>query len=215
MEKHAFSIYFKVGIFLSNRGALINYHRVLNDLFEEELGEQVRNKKIRTIMFSSLPRTSNLAYTYSGILIIMMMGFFLPPYLSIIRDFCHLQLTTNYTLPGSLGVGYFWTIPNNYLYHFHLFFETYSGTLSAITACSMDSLFCLYVYQLTSTMNVMSFRIMNLLPSEEFPDILKTCLTKHQKLLQCRDTLEHVFMFIHNPRSLPFAFTSCELCPTS
>lgn len=144
-------------------------------------------------MFSSLPRTSNLAYTYSGILIIMMMGFFLPPYLSIIRDFCHLQLTTNYTLPGSLGVGYFWTIPNNYLYHFHLFFETYSGTLSAITACSMDSLFCLYVYQLTSTMNVMSFRIMNLLPSEEFPDILKTCLTKHQKLLQCRDTLEHVY----------------------
>lgn len=185
-----FLIFFKVVIVLINRDSLINYHRTLNDLFEEELA---RNEKIRTIMFSSLTKICILAYTYCTMMIVVVMSFFTPAYLFIIRDLCHLRLTTNYTLPISRGYGYFWTVPDNFLYHFHLLFETCAVSMNSITACGMDSVFGFYVYQFVSTMHAMTFRLTNPLTTEKFSDILKECVGKHQKLLQCRDTLEHIY----------------------
>ncbi|XP_071577724.1 uncharacterized protein [Temnothorax nylanderi] len=178
----------KVGTFLFNRRSLINYHRTLNDLFEEELA---RNEKTRTIMLSFLPTMYILAYTYSAIMMALVLAYFVPPYLFIIRDLRHLHLTTNYTLPLSRRYGHFWPVPDNFLYHFHLLFETSLVSLSSTTAASVDSAFGFYVYQFASTMHAMTFRLTNPLPTEKFSDVLKTCVEKHQKLLQCRDTLEH------------------------
>lgn len=187
---YAFFIFFKVGAFLFNRSSLINYHRTLNDLFEEELA---RNEKIRTIMLSSLPAIRTQSYIYITIMMLMVMAYMIPPYLFIIRDLCHFRLTTNYTIPISRGYGYFWTLPDNFLYHVHLLLETTLVLLASLTASIVDSTFGFYVYQFASTMHAMTFRLMNPLPTEKFSDILKTCVKKHQKLLQCRDTLEFIY----------------------
>ncbi|XP_024886464.1 uncharacterized protein LOC112463967, partial [Temnothorax curvispinosus] len=178
----------KVGTFLLNRRSLIKYHRTLNDLFEEELA---RNEKTRTIMLSFLPTMCILAYTYSAILLTLVLTSVVSTYLVIIRGLCHLRLTTNYTLPITRGYGQLWPVSNNFLYHFHLLFETIVPSLSSTTAASVECAFGFYVYQFASTMHAMTFRLTNPLPTEKFSDVLKTCVEKHQKLMQCRDTLEH------------------------
>ncbi|XP_071577716.1 uncharacterized protein [Temnothorax nylanderi] len=186
----SFSTILKIGTFLHNRASLINYHRTLNDLFEEEL---LRNKKIRTIILSSLPTIYTLAYTYSAFVIAMMLTFSMPAYLSIIVGLCRSQSTTNYSLPFTRGHGYFWTVPHNYLYHFHLLFETGNISIIGIMACGLESAFGFYIYQFASIMHAMTFRLTNPLPTESFSDVLKLCVAKHQKLLPCRHTLEHIY----------------------
>ncbi|KYM84882.1 Putative odorant receptor 49a, partial [Atta colombica] len=180
----------KVISFTINRGSLINYHRILNDLFEEEL---MRNDKIRTIIFSSLHTMYILTYGYFALATTLLLLYFAPSYLLIIRGLLHFHLSTNYTLPISRGYGHFWTVPDNFLYHLHLVFETTLTGLSGLMACSVDSFFGFYVYQFTSTMRAMNFRLTNPLPTEKFLDLLRMCVAKHQRLLRCRDTLEHVY----------------------
>ncbi|KYN07722.1 hypothetical protein ALC62_01233 [Cyphomyrmex costatus] len=180
----------KVVTFMINRDSLINYHRTLNNLFEEEL---MKNEKIQTIIFSPLRTIYTLAYTYFAILVIVIFAFFGSSYIFIIHNLLHLHLSTNYTLPLSRGVGWFWTIPNNFLYHLHLFYETGLITLGTMTACSVDSAFGFYVYQFSSTIRAMTFAVTNPLSTERFSDLLRICVVKHQKLLQCRNTLEHVY----------------------
>ncbi|XP_071577690.1 uncharacterized protein [Temnothorax nylanderi] len=186
----SFGAILKISSFLHNRESLINYHRTLNDLFEEEL---LRDEKIRTIMFSSLPTIYTLTYTYAAILLTLTFAFIAPPYLSIIHGLCRFHLTTNYSLPITRGYGYFWTVPHNYLYHFHLLFETGEMSLNCITTCSMDNAFGFYIYQFASVMHAMTFRLTNPLPTESFSDVLKSCVARHQKLLPCRNTLEHIY----------------------
>ncbi|XP_071577681.1 uncharacterized protein [Temnothorax nylanderi] len=186
----SFGAILKIGTFLHNRESLINNHRTLNDLFEEEL---LQDKKIRTIMFSSLPTIYTLTYIYCAIFMTMMLAFNLPAYLFIIRDLCHLHLTTNYSLPITKGYGYFWTVPHNYLYHFHLLFETSGVSINSITPCGMDNTYGFYIYQIASVMDAMTFRLTNPLPTESFSDVLKSCVAKHQKLMPCRNTLEHLY----------------------
>ncbi|KYN31572.1 hypothetical protein ALC56_14070 [Trachymyrmex septentrionalis] len=180
----------KVVTFMINRDSLINYHRTLNNLFEEEL---MKNEKIQTIIFSSLRTIYILAYTYFAILVVVIFAFFGSSYIFIIHNLFYLHLTTNYTLPLSRGVGWFWPIPHNFLYHLHLFYETSLIILSTMTACGVDSAFGFYVYQFSSTIRAMTFALTNPLSTEKFSDILRTCIVKHQKLLQCRNTLEHVY----------------------
>ncbi|KAG5331292.1 OR49A protein, partial [Acromyrmex heyeri] len=185
----ALSAIFKVVTFMINRDSLINYHRTLNNLFEEEL----KNEKIQTIIFSSLRTIYTLAYTYFAILVGMILAFFGSTYIFIIHNLLYLHLTTNYTLPLSRGMGWFWPIPHNFLYHLHLFYETSLIILSTMSACGVDSAFGFYVYQFSSTIRAMTFAITNPLSTEKFSDILRTCVLKHQKLLQCRNTLEQVY----------------------
>jgi len=182
--------FFKVITFMINRNSLINYHQTLNDLFEEEL---MQNEKIRAIIFLPLRKIYILACTYFALLIGLVLAYSISPYIFIIRNLCHFHLPTNYTLPFSRGFGHFWVVPNNFLYHFHLLFETSSATLSCITAGSVDSNFGFYVYQFASTMHAMTFRLMNPLSTEKFSDLLRTCVAKHQRLLRCRHTLEHIY----------------------
>lgn len=194
VKKYTFFISFQVGTVLINRSSLSNYHLTLNDLFEEEL---VRNKKIRTIMFSSLDKICISAYICSIMMITMILTYFMPSYLFIIRNLCHFYLT-NYTLLISRGYRHFWTIPDNFLYHFYLLFKALAASISSIiTRIYINSVFDFYnVYQFASTMHA-TFRLTNLL-TEKFSDILKA---KNQTLLQCRNTLEHIYgtiVFWHN-----------------
>ncbi|XP_018317083.1 odorant receptor Or2 [Mycetomoellerius zeteki] len=185
-----FGAILKVVSFMINRDSLINYHRTLNNLFEEELKQ---NEKIQTILFSSLRTIYTLAYTYFAILVGIIFAFFASPYIVVIRNLFYFHSSTNYTLPLSRGLGWFWTIPHNCLYHLHLFYETGLTILSTMTTCSVDSAFGFYVYQLSSIIRAMTFALTNPLSTEKFSDILRTCVVKHQKLLQCRNTLEHVY----------------------
>ncbi|XP_025991409.2 odorant receptor 9a-like [Solenopsis invicta] len=180
----------KVSIFMINRNSLINNHRTLNDFYEEEL---VQNEKIRSIIFSSLRTTYTIGYTYVILLIGLVMAYIVPPYIFIIRNISHFNSITNYTLPISRGYGYFWTVPDNFLYHLHLIVETIIATVSCITACAVENVFGFFAYQLASTMRGMTYRLTNPLPNEQFSDLLKTCIEKHQKLLRCRDILEKVY----------------------
>ncbi|XP_011690503.1 PREDICTED: uncharacterized protein LOC105451631 [Wasmannia auropunctata] len=178
-----------MAIFMINRDSLINYHRTLNDLLEEEL--MGNEKKIRTVIFTPLRTISAMAYTYFAILVVLVVAYFAPTYIFVLRNLSH--LTTNYTLPLTKGFGHLWNLPDNFLYHFHLPFETFLLLLTCITACGIDSVFGFYVYLIISTMRAMTFRLINPLPTEKFSDLLRTCVVKHQKLLRCRDTLEHIY----------------------
>ncbi|XP_011158519.2 odorant receptor 49a [Solenopsis invicta] len=186
----AVSATIKVSSFLINRSSLINNHKTLNDFYEEEL---VQNEKIRTIIFSPLRATYTLAYTYVIIMIGLIVGIFLSPYIFIIRNLSHFHSATNYTLPLSRGYGYFWTVPDNILCHLHLILETAMVMLSCITTCGVECVFSLFAYQLASTARGMIYRLTNPLPNEKFSDLLKTCIKKHQKLLRCRNILEKVY----------------------
>ncbi|XP_039312462.1 odorant receptor 49a-like isoform X1 [Solenopsis invicta] len=180
----------KVTTFMVHRKSLKNCHRILSDFFEEEL---TQNKQIRRIMFSSLRATYTMAYAYFIILISLISGYAAPPIISMIRDLCHLRLTTNYNLPVGRGHLYFWTVPDNLLYHLHFFYELTQTSLSSMLACAIESVFGFYTYLFASTVRVMIFRLTNPLPTDKFSDVLKMCIKKHQKLLKCRDTLERVF----------------------
>lgn len=153
----------------------------------------MQNEKIRTIIFTPLRKIYSLAYTYFAIFVICNLAFFMPSYIVIIRSLCHLHLTTNYTLPLTRGYGHLLPVPNNFLYHLHLLLETSQSIIGSMTACSVDSVFGFYVYQFTSTLRAMTFRLTNSLPTEKFSDLLRMCVAKHQRLLQCRDTLEHIY----------------------
>ncbi|KAG5348164.1 OR94A protein, partial [Acromyrmex charruanus] len=185
-----FSAIIKVLSFKINRNSLINYHRTLNDLFEEEL---MQNEKVQTIIFSSLRTISTLAYIYFVFLIGIIVAYSTSSYIYIIQNLLYFHLPTNYTLPLSRGFGWFWTVPDNFLYHIHMFYETGLITLSCTIACGIDSAFGFYVYQISSTIRAMMFALTNPLSIEKFSDLLRTCAVKHQKLLQCRNTLEHVY----------------------
>ncbi|XP_036139247.1 uncharacterized protein LOC105837745 [Monomorium pharaonis] len=204
----AIGVTIKMTIFLINRDSLINFHRTLNDFFEEEL---MQNEKIRTIIFSSLRKVYSMGYAYVTIVTALVIVHIIPTYLYIIRDLCHLRLTTNYTLPLSKGYGYSWTIPDNFLYHLHLLIETILLFLSITTTGGVDSVFGFYAYQFTSMMHAMTFRFMNPLSTEKFLDLLKKNIKKHKKLLRCRDTLEHIYgpiIFYHTVTS---AILLCSL----
>ncbi|KAG5305790.1 OR94A protein, partial [Pseudoatta argentina] len=176
--------------FQNNHNSLINYHRTLNDLFEEEL---MQNEKVQTIIFSSLRTISTLAYIYFVFLIGIIVAYSTSSYICIIQNLLYFHLPTNYTLPLSRGFGWFWTVPDNFLYHIHMFYETGLITLSCTIACGIDSAFGFYVYQISSTIRAMMFALTNPLSIEKFSDLLRTCAVKHQKLLQCRNTLEYVY----------------------
>ncbi|KYN07923.1 Odorant receptor 46a, isoform B [Cyphomyrmex costatus] len=176
--------------FTINRNSLINYHRMLNDLFEEAL---MQNEKIQTIIFSSLRKISTLAYTYFAFMTALIFTYSRSSYTYIIHNLFHFHLSTNYTLPLSKGFGWFWTVPDNFIHHLHMIYETGLITLSAMMACGVDCIFGLYVYQFSSTIHSMMFALTNPVSTEKFSDLLRTCAVKHQKLLQCRKTLEHVY----------------------
>ncbi|XP_018363861.1 PREDICTED: uncharacterized protein LOC108761691 [Trachymyrmex cornetzi] len=184
-----FSAILKVVTFMINRDSLINYHRTLNNLFEEEL----KNEKIQTIIFSSLPTIYTLTYTYFAAMVGIIIAYIASPYIFVIHNLFYFHLSTSYTLPLSRGLGWFWPIPDNFLYHLHLFCETGIVVLSGMTACGVDSAFGFYVYQLSSTIRAMTFALTNPSSTEKFSNLLRTCVVKHQKLLQCRNTLEHVY----------------------
>ncbi|XP_018363862.1 PREDICTED: uncharacterized protein LOC108761692 [Trachymyrmex cornetzi] len=185
-----FGAVFKVATFMINRDSLINYHRTLNNLFEEEL---MKNEKIQTILFSSLRTICTLAYTYFSILVGILLTYYASPYIFVIHNLFYFHLSTNYTLPLSRGLGWFWPIPDNFLYHLHLFCETGMTILGAMTTCGVDCAFGFYVYQLSSIIRAMTFALTNPTSTEKFSNLLRTCVVKHQKLLQCRNTLEHVY----------------------
>ncbi|KYN35479.1 Putative odorant receptor 49a [Trachymyrmex septentrionalis] len=176
--------------FKMNRNTLINYHRTLNDLFEEEL---IQNEKAQTIIFSSLRAISTLAYIYFVFLTGILVAYSKSSYIYVIQNLLYFHLPTNYTLPLSRGFGWFWTIPDNFLYHIHMLYETGLIALSCMMACGVDSAFGFYVYQISSTIRAMMFALTNPLSTEKFSDLLRTCAVKHQKLLQCRNTLEHLY----------------------
>ncbi|XP_070526028.1 odorant receptor 13a-like [Cardiocondyla obscurior] len=162
---------------------------MLDNLFEEELRQ---DKKIQTIMFTSLRKIYILSYTYSGSAIIVIIFYYTPVFIFIIREFIRdFRLTTNYTLPSGFKI-YPWTIPDN-LKFYHLMYETITSIFCGITSCAIESVFGLYVYQSVSILNAMSFRLMYPLPTESYSNVLKTCIAKHQKLLQSRNTLERIF----------------------
>ncbi|XP_011635915.1 uncharacterized protein LOC105426404 [Pogonomyrmex barbatus] len=185
--------FFKVSCFLINRRSLINYHRTLSSLFEEEL---TQNEKVRTVMLSPLRTISTLAYTYSGCTITLSMTYLMPTFIVIIRGIFHLHLPTNYSLPYSRGYGYLWTVPTGFLRHFHLLFEICIIMMQCITTTGVDSVFGFYIYLLSSTMRAMTFRLTNPLPNDKFSDVLRVCVAKHLKLIQCRDTLKRVYSLI-------------------
>ncbi|XP_039315695.1 uncharacterized protein LOC105195030 [Solenopsis invicta] len=208
MATSAVSAIVKVSSFMINRSSLINNHRTLNDFYEEEL---MQNEEIRTIIFSLLRATYTLTYTYVIIMIGLITAYLVPPYIFIIRNLSHFHSTTNYTLPLSRGYGYFWTVPDNFWYHLHLIVETIFGSLSCITACGVESVFSLFAYQLASTARGMIYRLTNPLPNKKFSDLLKTCIEKHQKLLQCRDILEKVYAPISFWHIISNAIVLCSL----
>ncbi|XP_018347644.1 PREDICTED: odorant receptor 94a-like [Trachymyrmex septentrionalis] len=185
-----FGAIIKVTVFKMNRNTLINYHRTLNDLFEEEL---IQNEKAQTIIFSSLRAISTLAYIYFVFLTGILVAYSKSSYIYVIQNLLYFHLPTNYTLPLSRGFGWFWTIPDNFLYHIHMLYETGLIALSCMMACGVDSAFGFYVYQISSTIRAMMFALTNPLSTEKFSDLLRTCAVKHQKLLQCRNTLEHLY----------------------
>ena len=153
----------------------------------------MQNKKVQTVIFSSLRAISTLAYIYFVFLIGIIVAYSRSSYIYIIQNLLYFHLPTNYTLPLSRGFGWFWTVPDNFLYHIHMFYETGLITLSCMMACGIDSAFGFYVYQISSTIRAMMFAFTNPLSTEKFSDLLRTCAVKHQKLLQCRNTLEHVY----------------------
>lgn len=152
-----------------------------------------KNEKVQTIIFSPLPKISTLAYIYFAILTGIIFAYSKTPYICVIQNLLYFHLSTNCTLPLSMGFGWFWTVPDNFLFHIHMFYETVLMTLSCMMACSVDSTFGFYVYQFSSTIRSMMFALTNPLSTEKFSDLLRTCVVKHQKLLQCRNTLEHVY----------------------
>ncbi|KYM92204.1 Putative odorant receptor 49a [Atta colombica] len=180
----------KVISFIINRESLINYHRTLNDLFEEEL---MQNEKISTIIFSSLRTIYTMAYTYFAILVIMMFAYYKSSCICVIHNFLHFHSSTNCTPPISGGFGLFSIDSDNFLYYLRLFYEPGLMTLSSIITCAVDSTFGFYVYQFSSTLRAIISTLMNPLSTEKFSDLLKMCAVKHQKLLQCRNSLEHVY----------------------
>ncbi|KYQ53190.1 Putative odorant receptor 49a [Trachymyrmex zeteki] len=153
----------------------------------------MQNEKISTIIFSSLRTIYTLTYTYFTIMIVMLLAYFMSSYICMIHNFLHFNSSMNCTLPISREFGWFWTNPDNFLYYLHMFYETGLMTLGIITTCGIDSAFGFYVYQFSSTLRAMMFTLMNPPSTEKFSDLLKTCAVKHQKLLQCRNTLEHVY----------------------
>ncbi|KAL0103974.1 hypothetical protein PUN28_016970 [Cardiocondyla obscurior] len=180
----------KVAKFMTNRDSMIIYHRTINDLFESEY---IRNEKIQAIMFSSLPPITIIAYIYSMFILALMVTYVMPAYSAIFRGLYHWHLTTDYILPVTKGYGYFWTVPDNFWYHFHLLYETVDLLLSCLVACGVDTAFGFYAYQLAAILDAMYYRLTNPLPTENFSDTLRTCATKHKKLLLCRDILEHMY----------------------
>ncbi|KYN07924.1 Putative odorant receptor 49a [Cyphomyrmex costatus] len=176
--------------FTINRDSMINFHQTLNDLFEKEL---MQNEKVATIIFSSLRTVYTLGYTCFAFIIYLTFLTYKSSYICITHNLFHFQLSTNCTLPFSKGFGWFWTVPDNFLYHLHMFYEIGQVTLNTIMPCGVDSAFGLYIYQFSSIIHAMTFTLTNPLSTEKFSDLLKTCIVKHQKLLQCRNTLEHVY----------------------
>ncbi|KYN28229.1 hypothetical protein ALC57_02289 [Trachymyrmex cornetzi] len=180
----------KVASFIINRESLINYHRTLNDLFEEEL---MQNEKISTIIFSSLRTIYTMAYTYFAILLLMMFAYYKSSYICTIHNFLRFHPSTNCTLPISGGFGLFSTNSDNFLYYLRMFYEPGLMTLTSMITCAVDTTFGFYVYQFSSTLRAIISTLMNPLSTEKFSDLLKTCAVKHQKLLQCRNSLEHIY----------------------
>jgi len=110
-------LFFKVASFIINRESLINYHRTLNDLFEEEL---MQNEKISTIIFSSLRTIYTMAYTYFAILVVMMFAYYKSSCICMIHNFLHFHSSTNCTPPISGGFGLFSIDSDNFLSTFVL-----------------------------------------------------------------------------------------------
>jgi len=79
------------------------------------------------------------------------------------------------------------------IFYLRLFYEPGLMTLNSIITCVVDSTFGFYVYQFSSTLRAIISTLMNPLSTEKFSDFLKMCAVKHQKLLQCRNSLEHVY----------------------
>ena len=152
----------------------------------------MQNEKISTIIFSSLRTIYTMAYTYFAILVVMMFAYYKSSYICVIHNFLHFH-SSNCTLPISGGFGLFSTDSDNFLYYLRLFYEPGLMTLSSIITCAVDSTFGFYVYQFSSTLRAMISTLINPLSTENFSDLLKTCAVKHQKLLRCRNSLEHVY----------------------
>lgn len=181
--------------------------RTLEHLVEEEL---TRDQETQALVLSSLHMFDRLAYSLVTMMCVTVLLFVGRPLISIVHQIVRQTELRNYSLPYLAQFP--WDVPSNgFLFHLHFLYELFISWFMAIANGGVDSLFGYYIFQISSVLRTMSFRLTNPPVKEEYLQLLRTCVNKHRQLLRCRAILEDVYGLIILWPVLTNAIVMCAL----
>ncbi|XP_043270209.1 odorant receptor 67a-like [Venturia canescens] len=98
---------------------------------------------------------------------------------------CILPMPTAY--PWSIGGTNKWFFSIVYGYEFYIFF------CITCVASSVDGLFGFYIFQIAGQLRTISYRLRTLKSNENYQEIIKECVSRHQILMRCQAHLEQIW----------------------
>lgn len=193
--------------FLVKREKLLELHKILNDIFEQELA---RDQKTKTVMLTSVYAFARRSYTLIFMLGFTVLGCLLPSIVNIIVRLFHPTIVTKFKWP--FPVKFPWSVSNSGPFFYLLFLcQVFSSWWIVFTIGSVDALFSFYTFQISSILHAISARLTNPQPDEVFSVVLKTCTEIYCQLLHSARLLADVYGIIILRMVLTNAVLMCAL----
>ncbi|XP_043270389.1 uncharacterized protein [Venturia canescens] len=105
-----------------------------------------------------------------------------------------------------------WPISANKLVYAGIYiFEIYASTCLSVFTVAVDSLFGYYIFQISGQLRTLSHRIRNLSSRDNHRQVITECVSRHQTLTRCQESLERIYGPIVLWLSVASAMVLCAL----
>nr|QNL15017.1 olfactory receptor 73 [Aulacocentrum confusum] len=165
----------------------------LHQTLDPKFFELMKNPQLPNILLNDVSSFRNLCKILSSFTYLSCAVFIMTPLILMMNQHFHQihPIKLMFVIPGA----YPWNIPPyGLVYKFHFIAESASIIFALIVSGGIDSLFTLYIFQISGQLREMSYRITHTnSKTTGHKKIIRECILQHEVLMQCRDILEKIY----------------------
>ncbi|XP_043270210.1 odorant receptor 4-like [Venturia canescens] len=181
-----YTILLKVIVFTINRSSLVELHETLEKNFRKDL----KSPEYQSVLLSPIANFNRptLYLTLSTLGVFTMYN--ITPIVGIIIQLSH---GTGIIKRPKLFPSKYPFVESNGIFATRYLIEMWASfAIGSITAAT-DALFGFYIFQMSSQLRVLSYRMNKLTAADDHQTIIKECVVRRQFLAQCRDKLQTIY----------------------
>lgn len=173
-------------VFTKYRPHLVELHETLEMNFRQDL----ENPEYQSVLLSSVASFYHPTLFLSVSTLGLSTMYNLNPIISIIIQLSHGNEIIKHRTP--FPAKYPFPESNGFYVTRYIIEVGASYAIGTITAAT-DALFGFYIFQITSEIRVLGYRMKNLTTADDYQKIIKECLIRREILVQCRDKLQNIY----------------------